>query len=207
MRRVERLVASNTSVSFSSEERADVQKVPEPSKLELKSVPSVVFGTVQVRCYPVIVGDNPSVSAGPPLSIDWEHMSSSEYDLERFERSRSGRRESFSLKIPPYIRNEILDRCGECLDEIYERVREVRTAKEQRELTLRNLVWSGIHESTEKFQRGLKNATTGRREKMKQRLMMKESMKCQQQQRTEADRLAETINAQTVANYTIKMST
>ena len=37
---------------------------------------SVSFGDVEIREYNVILGDNPAVSAGPPVTIDWIPISS-----------------------------------------------------------------------------------------------------------------------------------
>jgi hypothetical protein len=51
--------------------------------------PSFVrFSCVEIRHYPIILGDHPCVKLGAPLSIDWEHESSVSLPVNDFEQHR-----------------------------------------------------------------------------------------------------------------------
>jgi hypothetical protein len=59
---------------------------------------SVQFSTVDVHLHEMILGDNPSVLMGPPLTICWYGSCHETFSLEEFEQSRG----------PPKRRNEMI---------------------------------------------------------------------------------------------------
>ena len=73
----------------------------------------VCFSTIEIIEFPIILGDNPSVTAGPPLTISWEPQYRIELDLEVFERCREPcRRSDHDLIVDPYTREDVLIRAG-----------------------------------------------------------------------------------------------
>ena len=60
----------------------------------------VVFDTIKIRSFAIVLGDNPSVTKGPPISIGWDYFAQCELPLFKFERSRPPRRWKPQLKIP-----------------------------------------------------------------------------------------------------------
>jgi hypothetical protein len=53
---------------------------------------SVAFSSVVIREYDQTIGDNPSVSYGPPISLDWEYTQLQTVTLEHYEAHRPPRR-------------------------------------------------------------------------------------------------------------------
>lgn len=49
----------------------------------------VRFGNLQVREYPIMLGDNPSCSSGPPLTIEWNHTKEEVIPVGIYEFQRS----------------------------------------------------------------------------------------------------------------------
>lgn len=62
----------------------------------------VSFSTVEIREYRSVVGDNPSVSVGPPISIGWEYAPApkSSLYLEDYEKHREPIKSESELKLP-----------------------------------------------------------------------------------------------------------
>ena len=80
---------------------------------------NVTFGTVELRLYQMTLGDNPSVSIGPPVCIgDYYEVVYSDDDgmfIEEFETLRFGKRrqpQSNQMKFNYYQRYEILYDAG-----------------------------------------------------------------------------------------------
>ncbi len=67
---------------------------------------NVSFQNVSVREYPRCVGDNPSVSSGPPLTIGWEPVKTEELSIEDYEKRRMG---NHCTRIPARARHQILE--------------------------------------------------------------------------------------------------
>jgi len=64
------------------------------SSLPPHSSKRVSFGQIEVRLFPVIIGDSPTCKIGPPLTLHWEHNKSDEFltsvdDFEENHRSSS----------------------------------------------------------------------------------------------------------------------
>ena len=49
------------------------------------SFKSVGFGKLEFREYPIIMGDNPSVSDGVPLALDWCHVNVYDVTVDSYE--------------------------------------------------------------------------------------------------------------------------
>lgn len=101
---------------------------------------SVTFSSVDIRDYSICPGDNPSVSRGIPLSLDWAYDPETSQDINQFEDDRVGsRREYDDLKLPSLQRVQMLKHNGFSRGEINERVKEVEQAKDDRVATRRKL--------------------------------------------------------------------
>lgn len=99
---------------------------------------SVRFSSVDVRDYSLCLGDNPSVTRGVPISLDWEYDEAQSYEIDTFERDRcDDRRVSDDLKLPSLQRVQMLKRLGYSRGEINERVKEVDIVKDKRISTRR----------------------------------------------------------------------
>ena len=54
----------------------------------------VTFHEIQIYEFPVIIGDNPAISCGPPLSIGWYCYSTKTMKLDIYESTRRARRKT-----------------------------------------------------------------------------------------------------------------
>lgn len=70
----------------------------------------VSFGTVEFRSYPIMLGDNPSASSGPPLTICWQHDPEETLtsDIDTYETCMPARRTKTELRVPPSMREDLL---------------------------------------------------------------------------------------------------
>jgi hypothetical protein len=57
----------------------------------MSSSKSVSFGDVQVREFPMILGDNPACSSGAPVTIDWDHVDEFTLTVNDATSARGGR--------------------------------------------------------------------------------------------------------------------
>ena len=69
---------------------------------------SVSFGDLEIRSYPVILGDNPFCHSGCPLQLDWEYIDASKEAIDRFESNRAPRRSPAEFRTTWIQRQEIL---------------------------------------------------------------------------------------------------
>jgi hypothetical protein len=67
---------------------------------------TVTFSSVTIHEHPTLVGCNPAVSAGVPLTIDWQAVSSSEMSVDEFESYRAPRR----VSNPIFLRHDATER-------------------------------------------------------------------------------------------------
>jgi len=102
----------------------------------------VTFGTVQVREHPIILGDNPSVSSGPPITISWNHdpATVATLPLDEYESSRHTlqrrrhleKKRQNQMKVPHVVREELLREAGHTRREMKRATREADAIKEKR---------------------------------------------------------------------------
>ena len=109
----------------------------------IQDVPSlnrkVSFDRIHIREYYLSLGDNPSCSSGPPLSISWKYSDIGSVDLEEFEMMRPPRRHHSEMMIPSIERKKLLDDLGYSVLEIVEAVKNVTECKKNRKKSLRSI--------------------------------------------------------------------
>jgi hypothetical protein len=67
---------------------------------------AVSFGVIQVREYNRVVGDNPAVRVGPPMSIGWEFVQRKAVPLDVYEKRKRPR--TSNLRMGNFTRKSIL---------------------------------------------------------------------------------------------------
>lgn len=122
-----------------------VQKMKRKSRK--RSGSSVSFSTIEIRSYPIILGDNPACDDnGPPLTIDWDPINSRKLHVDKYERwlgSKGGHRTSDQLKIAGCFRYRLLKTSGACTrdDEIFNRMTEMDKIRKARRQSNRIYFW------------------------------------------------------------------
>eukprot|EP00978_Attheya_sp_CCMP212_P001447 scaffold3023_cov50-Attheya_sp.AAC.3 len=94
----------------------------------------VSFGSVCVQYYPMTLGDNPSVSSGPPIQLDWCHSEESRTQLDEYElgRHRSFYRETLPTRMSVNKRMDIGIRAGYTWREVVKHSKEVKQFKREK---------------------------------------------------------------------------
>mmetsp|Transcript_18521 Transcript_18521/g.30328 ORF Transcript_18521/g.30328 Transcript_18521/m.30328 type:complete len:218 (-) Transcript_18521:71-724(-) len=115
------------------------------STSELKEAPSrrsssettISFDKVTLRTYDVIVTDNPSTTAGPPIGLGWLYDETQEtYDVDAYENCRQPRSKKEFL-LPSSERWEMLQSAGVPPSELRKASQEVKERQAQRKISLR----------------------------------------------------------------------
>eukprot|EP00547_Thalassionema_nitzschioides_P016827 CAMPEP_0194239352 /NCGR_PEP_ID=MMETSP0158-20130606/5843_1 /TAXON_ID=33649 /ORGANISM="Thalassionema nitzschioides, Strain L26-B" /LENGTH=335 /DNA_ID=CAMNT_0038973807 /DNA_START=372 /DNA_END=1379 /DNA_ORIENTATION=- len=103
------------------------------------------------------LGDNPSVTLGPPLTIEWEHFDSLTTSLDDYELKRGPSRNRASYKIPYILREQILRYVGFGRAELHEASIEIAETKRGRLSSAHQPVIKELMEKgTQSIQRKLK---------------------------------------------------
>jgi poly-gamma-glutamate capsule biosynthesis protein CapA/YwtB (metallophosphatase superfamily) len=93
------------------------------------------FDKVEIIELPIALGDNPSVSTGAPLTVEWKSQKRTTFSLDFFEKFRPERRSRKNLVISPENRKDILLNHGFCLEEILDASLEADRIKRDRRET------------------------------------------------------------------------
>ena len=145
---------------------------PPPMTRDKLSKTKVTFSTLQIRTYETVLGDNPSCTGGPPLSIGWrynpEHFESTVDEYEQKQDHFYGGPEIRPLDIDLVLhrseREAILMKMGYNQQDLAESVRRLNKAKSRRRQTVHNLPVMFLEEKAESCKR-----TVGRLLKTRQR--------------------------------------
>lgn len=96
----------------------------------------VRFDSVKIRSYSQTIGDNPSVSYGTPIQLDWDYEEHEPIDIDKYEDARPKRRTFRQMILNYYQRRNILTwQYGFSEEEITASKRAVKKIKSQRSLT------------------------------------------------------------------------
>ena len=104
--------------SWKSLPAPDMKKVRELSDLSVmceaepkpvkRSHSCVSFHEVNMRFYDQCVGDHPSTSYGPPISLDWNYEEAEPINIDEYENQRGARRTLRQLMVNYYTRKNTL---------------------------------------------------------------------------------------------------
>lgn len=73
-----------------------------------RGIRSVVFDSVKIRSYSQTLGDNPCVSYGPPIQLDWDYEDDDPVPIDEYEGERRPRRRMRELALNYYQRCNVL---------------------------------------------------------------------------------------------------
>jgi hypothetical protein len=96
---------------------------------------TVTFDSVNFQEYAVILGDNPGVQRGPPITLDWTPQKSWKIDLEAYESAGIARRSTSELRMPSGVREQLIQDSATRSD-IQRAVQDARKIKNQRQFSL-----------------------------------------------------------------------
>lgn len=116
-----------------------------------KTKKTVSFGTIHIYTHEVVLGDNPAVSTGPPLSIGWTMWDQQCCTVEEYERLHPMRRNSGALRMPQSVREKLLrDEFGVARSYMKEVTEEMNKIKEQRRKSVRRGLWERLRQQLNK---------------------------------------------------------
>eukprot|EP00571_Detonula_confervacea_P009108 CAMPEP_0172316166 /NCGR_PEP_ID=MMETSP1058-20130122/27491_1 /TAXON_ID=83371 /ORGANISM="Detonula confervacea, Strain CCMP 353" /LENGTH=420 /DNA_ID=CAMNT_0013030423 /DNA_START=30 /DNA_END=1292 /DNA_ORIENTATION=+ len=118
----------------------------------------VSFARVNIREYERVLGDNPSVTSGPPLSIGWRYAPEPlSMKVDEYEAGKGDRRSSSEYLVPKAVRENMLkEHADVSRREMVAVVRTIQKEKAQRRKTVVNLSMQNTEEKMEKVKRKLK---------------------------------------------------
>lgn len=124
---------------------------------------SVTFSTIEIRSFPMILGDNPACDPnGPPLTIDWDPINSRTLSVDRYEKWKVGlgrqHRRPDELKIGGFFRLKILRTTGDYNNgEIVIRMNEMDKIRNERKRSIQRFAWGlrfkGVFSKPKKHQK------------------------------------------------------
>jgi len=141
----------------------------------------VKFSTLEIREYPLCIGDNPGAASGPPISLDWAWYTGEEgddedpgilvLDLEQYESYRGTRRTLQGMCRGERRRTYILQKeWGYTMHQIRAATRPVNITRAQRKKTL-NSFNGGLHKLHYFIEKVVRAITGGGRKRKEKELM------------------------------------
>jgi len=151
--------AETTAATTNATEEEDNAAARKTTTIETKVKKRVRFSHLDIREYPIVLGDNPTPKLGPPVSIGWDHCAEIErVDVDLYESVRPPRRDrDAALKLPAAYRVVLLKRQGYAASEIADGMRKAEVAKRQRKRTVELLRLEPFDEGAECLSRRAAN--------------------------------------------------
>lgn len=122
---------------------SDAEPAAAAAALPAPSTKNVRFGVVKLRSHNVILGDNPSVSKGPPVALDWNAVASDHLDLDEYEQEKlnkcyetdSCNENKKASRIPVKERYKMVRAAGHSRGSLLRAQEEIRAIKKHRQRT------------------------------------------------------------------------
>jgi hypothetical protein len=133
----------DTDKLYASDTESTVATIDDSSHTSKKSVS---FGVIQVREYNRVLGDNPDVLFGPPISIGWNYIQKDALPMDEYETTKPPR--TGALRMSSVTRRNLLLNVFEVpAEEIKAVEREVKKIQKQRSQTNKQGTASRVVES------------------------------------------------------------
>jgi hypothetical protein len=143
-------------------------------KSPLKPKRRVSFHNIEIQEYPIIPGDNPAVTMGVPLTIDWEPLLKISLRVDEYEKKRPSRSRSMvELRMPMARRYQVLHSLQFSRREILRYAKQATVIRNSRKRTNSTLHLEPMQELMEQWSKILGNVTWNRVENDKEKEWMK----------------------------------
>jgi hypothetical protein len=137
---------------FPFEEQLSPKEDIIPRAWRIMKTKSVSFGNIEVREYPMVLGDNPSCRDGLPVSLGWEYAQLFLMDVDDYEDDRPRRRCLGDLVLSWMDRRQILKQVASIQD-LSAAITKVQKTQLQRERSIRRLKYQHAEEFAESLSR------------------------------------------------------
>ena len=105
----------------------------------------VQFGDLVITEFPIILGDNPAVTMGAPITIDWTPQGEISYKINVYESIRGTRRRRRKLLISVSNRAILLLAAGYSIDDIADASIDAQQVKFGRQESMQNQAWDRVN--------------------------------------------------------------
>ncbi len=146
--------SSFTSSASSESEKANPLNFDDDDEQSIH----VKFQNIEIRNYDMTLGDNPSCSYGPPVSLDWKYDKEQVLHIDDYEEGRGTRRKTYQMQMNARYRRHILDQMHFTPDEIARSEKEIKSIKKNREMTKMMLPLWKLEDAAESARRKAKRA-------------------------------------------------
>jgi hypothetical protein len=184
-----------SEVVFSEKKGNEENKLPQQR--------SVNFDTIRIREFARTLGDNPSTTHGPPLTLDWHYQDTKPIKVDEYEETRPPRRVTQEMMIPGNIReNILLSQTETTKKQIARMISQVRSSRHQRQTSVAMQDLEEWHEAFEFIARRFRRFRKGITKEREQELLWEKAQKIQQE-KEEKQRLGKHSQEDAISDDTI----
>jgi hypothetical protein len=106
-----------------------------------KSPKSLKWSTIDFYSHEMVLGDNPSVSSGPPIMISWKSHEHYPISIDDYEKYKPERRRKIETLVPRQRREDLLIRAGYNRSDLKEAANEAASIRRMRHKSLKDGQW------------------------------------------------------------------
>jgi hypothetical protein len=140
----------------------------------IEAVKHVAFSIIEIQEYAIIAGDNPAVSKGAPLTIDWTPGPTIICTVDQYEGERRYTRSQLEMMLSMTRRHDVLRKVGFSVQEIMEYSRKAAIARNRRKKTTEQMKTEALQYNMELMYRAIRNATWNRSNKQRESEWLKQ---------------------------------
>ena len=131
---------SEGHISSAQESQQSLSMSLEPPRVKK----SVSWSNIEINHHAVVLGDNPSVSSGPPLALGNKLLYMDSISVTDYEAARPPRREKFQMALPRMIREDMLKEEGYGRADFRDAESEIRKIKKNRQASASATLWEKV---------------------------------------------------------------